>query len=211
AGAFVCGEETALIASIEGHRGTPPPRPPYPAQSGLWGCPTLINNVETFANIVPIIRRGADWYASIGTEKSRGTKVFALAGQIRNTGLIEVPMGTTLRQIVEDLGGGTPDGTPAKAVQTGGPSRGGISGQLFRTPAGDGAPGPNGSAGIRAAAIWRLPRDGSCDCGRRQANWSGITANWRPRLRISVGCPAEPNLSPVVMAASRSSLPIRKR
>ena len=134
AGAFVCGEETALIASIEGHRGTPRPRPPYPAQSGLWGCPTLINNVETFANIVPIIRRGADWYASIGTEKSRGTKVFALAGQIRNTGLIEVPMGTTLRQIVEDLGGGTPDGTPAKAVQTGGPSGGCIPASLFDTP-----------------------------------------------------------------------------
>ena len=102
AGAFVCGEETALMASIEGRRGTPRPRPPYPAESGLWGCPTLINNVETFANVPPIIRKGADWFAAIGTEKSKGTKVFALAGKIRNTGLIEVPMGTTLREIVEE-------------------------------------------------------------------------------------------------------------
>src|SRR6185295_8317148 len=107
-GAFVCGEETALMASIEGKRGMPRPRPPYPAESGLWGFPTLINNVETFANIAPIIRNGAGWFAGIGTEKSKGTKVFALAGQIRNTGLIEVPMGTTLREIVEELGGGAP-------------------------------------------------------------------------------------------------------
>ena len=110
AGAYVCGEETALMASIEGKRGTPHPRPPYPAESGLWGHPTLINNVETYANIAPIIRKGADWFASIGTEKSKGTKVFALAGKIRNTGLIEVPMGTSLKQIVETMGGGVPDG-----------------------------------------------------------------------------------------------------
>lgn len=123
AGAFVCGEETALMASIQGQRGLPRPRPPYPAESGLWGSPTLINNVETFANISAIIRNGADWFASIGTEKSKGTKVFSLTGKIRNTGLIEVPMGTTLRQIVEEIGGGTPEGT-VKAVQTGGPSGG---------------------------------------------------------------------------------------
>jgi bidirectional [NiFe] hydrogenase diaphorase subunit len=134
AGAYVCGEETALMASIEGQRGTPHPRPPYPAASGLWGCPTLINNVETFANIAPIIRQGADWFASIGTEKSKGTKVFALAGKIRNTGLIEVPMGTTLRQIVEEMGGGVPEGKTAKAVQTGGPSGGCIPASAFDTP-----------------------------------------------------------------------------
>jgi bidirectional [NiFe] hydrogenase diaphorase subunit len=133
AGAFVCGEETALMASIEGKRGTPRPRPPYPAESGLWGFPTLINNVETFANIAPIIRNGADWFAGIGTEKSKGTKVFALAGQIRNTGLIEVPMGTTLREIVEELGGGAPNGV-VKAVQTGGPSGGCIPASLLDTP-----------------------------------------------------------------------------
>ncbi|NJL94827.1 MAG: NADH-quinone oxidoreductase subunit NuoF [Anaerolineae bacterium] len=124
AGAFVCGEETALIASIEGKRGNPRPRPPYPAQSGLWGQPTLINNVETFANIVPIIERGAEWYASIGTESSKGTKIFALSGKINNIGLIEVPMGMTLREIVEEIGGGVPDGKAFKAVQTGGPSGG---------------------------------------------------------------------------------------
>jgi bidirectional [NiFe] hydrogenase diaphorase subunit len=134
AGAFVCGEETALMASIEGRRGQPRPRPPFPAESGLWGCPTLINNVETFANIVPIITRGAEWYASLGTEKSKGTKVFALTGKICNNGLIEVPMGITIRQIVEDLGGGTPDGTKIKAVQTGGPSGGCIPAELFDTP-----------------------------------------------------------------------------
>jgi bidirectional [NiFe] hydrogenase diaphorase subunit len=124
AGAFVCGEETALMASIEGQRGQPRPRPPYPAESGLWGSPTLINNVETFANIAPIIREGGDWFASIGTEKSKGTKVFALAGSICNTGLIEVPMGTTLREIIQDIGGGIPEGKAFKAVQTGGPSGG---------------------------------------------------------------------------------------
>jgi bidirectional [NiFe] hydrogenase diaphorase subunit len=133
AGAFVCGEETALMASIEGRRGTPRPRPPYPAERGLWGCPTLINNVETFANIAPIIGNGADWYAGIGTEKSKGTKVFALAGKIRNTGLIEVPMGITLREIVEEMGGGAPEGA-VKAVQTGGPSGGCIPASLFDTP-----------------------------------------------------------------------------
>jgi bidirectional [NiFe] hydrogenase diaphorase subunit len=124
AGAFVCGEETALIASIEGKRGTPRPRPPYPAQEGLWGCPTLINNVETFANIAPIVRNGAAWFAAIGTAKSKGTKVFALAGRVGNTGLIEVPMGITLREILYDIGGGIPDGRGYKAVQTGGPSGG---------------------------------------------------------------------------------------
>jgi bidirectional [NiFe] hydrogenase diaphorase subunit len=134
AGAFVCGEETALMASIEGGRGTPRPRPPYPAEHGLWGFPTLINNVETFANIASIIRNGAEWFATIGTEKSKGTKVFALAGNVRNTGLIEVPMGITLRQIVEDLGGGAPDGGTVKAVQTGGPSGGCIPAGLLDTP-----------------------------------------------------------------------------
>ena len=134
AGAFVCGEETALMASIEGGRGAPRPRPPFPAERGLWGCPTLINNVETFANIVPIITRGADWYASIGTAKSKGTKVFALTGKVRNNGLIEVPMGITLREIVEELGGGATDGGRIKAVQTGGPSGGCIPAQYLDTP-----------------------------------------------------------------------------
>ena len=134
AGAFVCGEETALMASVEGKRGTPRPRPPFPAESGLWGCPTLINNVETFANVPAIIRRGADWFASIGTEKSKGTKVFALAGKIKNTGLIEVPMGTRLRDIVEQMGGGAPDGGRIKAVQTGGPSGGCIPADALDTP-----------------------------------------------------------------------------
>ena len=124
AGAFVCGEETALIASVEGKRGTPRPRPPYPAMSGLFGQPTLINNVETFANVPPIIRNGGAWYAAIGTEKSKGTKVFALAGRIENTGLVEVPMGITLRDIVYNIGGGIPEGRKFKAVQTGGPSGG---------------------------------------------------------------------------------------
>ncbi|MBE9099506.1 NuoF family protein [Vacuolonema iberomarrocanum] len=133
AGAFVCGEETALIQSIEGGRGNPVPRPPYPAEKGLYGCPTLINNVETFANITSIIREGADWYASIGTENSKGTKVFALTGKIRNNGLIEVPMGITLREIVEDMGGGVPDGE-VKAVQTGGPSGGCIPASMLDTP-----------------------------------------------------------------------------
>jgi bidirectional [NiFe] hydrogenase diaphorase subunit len=134
AGAFVCGEETALMASVEGKRGTPRPRPPFPAESGLWGCPTLINNVETFANIAPIIARGPEWYAGFGTEKSKGTKVFALTGKITNNGLIEVPMGITLRQIVEDMGGGAPEGRKIKAVQTGGPSGGCIPAQHLDTP-----------------------------------------------------------------------------
>jgi bidirectional [NiFe] hydrogenase diaphorase subunit len=130
-GAFVCGEETALIASIEGRRGTPRPRPPYPAQAGLWDMPTLINNVETFANIPSIVRRGGDWYASIGTKKSKGTKVFALTGKVRYVGLIEVPMGTTLRQIIYEIGGGVPEGHKFKAVQTGGPSGGCIPEQFL--------------------------------------------------------------------------------
>lgn len=134
AGAFVCGEETALIASIEGKRGSPRPRPPYPAEYGLWGQPTLINNVETYANVAPIIRNGGRWYAQIGTEKSKGTKVFALAGSIVNTGLIEVPMGITLREIIQNIGGGVPDGGQVKAVQTGGPSGGCIPANLLDTP-----------------------------------------------------------------------------
>ena len=134
AGAFVCGEETALMASVEGRRGQPRPRPPFPAESGLFGQPTLINNVETFANIPPILRHGAEWFAGIGTEKSKGTKVFALAGKIQNTGLIEVPMGMALREIVESLGGGAPDGGHIKAVQTGGPSGGCIPAEHLDTP-----------------------------------------------------------------------------
>jgi bidirectional [NiFe] hydrogenase diaphorase subunit len=124
AGAFVCGEETALIASVEGKRGMPRPRPPYPAMEGLFGQPTLINNVETYANIAPILRNGGDWYAQVGTEKSKGTKVFALAGRVENTGLVEVPMGISLREMVFEIGGGIPDGRKFKAVQTGGPSGG---------------------------------------------------------------------------------------
>jgi len=134
AGAFVCGEETALIASIQGGRGTPRPRPPYPAASGLWGCPTLINNVETFANIPAVISRGGDWLSAIGTERSKGTKVFALTGAITNTGLIEVPMGLPLREIVFDIGGGLAPGRRFKAVQTGGPSGGCIPEQLLDMP-----------------------------------------------------------------------------
>lgn len=124
AGAFVCGEETALLNSIMGNRGTPIPRPPFPAEKGLWGRPTLINNVETYANVPPIIRNGGAWYAEIGTEKSKGTKVFALTGKIVNSGMIEVPMGTTLREIIYDIGGGIQGGGEFKAVQTGGPSGG---------------------------------------------------------------------------------------
>ena len=134
AGAFVCGEETALLASIEGKRGTPRPRPPYPAESGLWGHPTLINNVETYANIAPIIRKGSAWFASIGTERSKGTKVFALAGTINNSGLIEVPMGITLRDIIFQIGAGIPNGRRFKAVQTGGPSGGCIPEAFLDTP-----------------------------------------------------------------------------
>ena len=134
AGAFVCGEETALIASIEGKRGTPRPRPPYPAVEGLWDCPTLINNVETFANVPAIIRKGPDWYAELGIGKSKGTKVFALAGRIVNTGLVEVPMGMSLREIVYDIGGGIIDGRPFKAVQTGGPSGGCIPAEHLDMP-----------------------------------------------------------------------------
>ena len=124
AGAFVCGEETALMVSVEGNRGEPRPRPPFPANKGLFGKPTLLNNVETYANITQIIRNGPDWFASMGTEKSKGTKVFALGGKIVNTGLVEVPMGTTLREIVYDMGGGIPKGKQFKAAQTGGPSGG---------------------------------------------------------------------------------------
>jgi NADH:ubiquinone oxidoreductase subunit F (NADH-binding)/(2Fe-2S) ferredoxin/NAD-dependent dihydropyrimidine dehydrogenase PreA subunit len=134
AGAFVCGEETALIASIEGRRGMPRTRPPFPAVAGLWGKPTNINNVETFANIPPIIHRGAGWYASLGTEKSKGTKIFALAGKINNTGLVEVPMGITLEKIIFDVGGGIPGGKKFKAAQTGGPSGGCIPASLLNLP-----------------------------------------------------------------------------
>ena len=134
AGAFVCGEETALIASVEGKRGTPRPRPPYPAAEGLFGQPTLINNVETYANVPPIIRNGGAWYAGIGTEKSKGTKVFALAGRVQNTGLVEVPMGITLREIVFEIGGGIPEARSFKAVQTGGPSGGCIPAEFLDMP-----------------------------------------------------------------------------
>jgi bidirectional [NiFe] hydrogenase diaphorase subunit len=133
AGAFVCGEETALIASIEGKRGTPRPRPPYPAEQGLWGYPTLINNVETYANITPILREGENWFASIGVERSKGTKVFALTGSVKRPGLIEVPMGITLREIVFDIGG-IPEGKHFKAVQTGGPSGGCIPAEYLDIP-----------------------------------------------------------------------------
>ena len=134
AGAFVCGEETALLESIEGKRGQPRVKPPYPAQSGLWGKPTLINNVETYANIAQIILKGAEWYSSIGTETSKGTKVFALGGNVNNIGLVEVPMGTTLREIVYDIGGGIPNGREFKAAQTGGPSGGCIPKEHLDTP-----------------------------------------------------------------------------
>ena len=133
AGAFVCGEETALMTSIEGNRGEPRPRPPYPAVKGLFGCPTVENNVETFANVPQIILRGAEWFASMGTEKSKGTKVFALGGKINNTGLVEIPMGTTLREIIYEIGGGIPNGKKFKAAQTGGPSGGCIPARLIDT------------------------------------------------------------------------------
>ncbi len=134
AGAFVCGEETALLTSIEGNRGEPRPRPPFPAVKGLFGKPTIINNVETLANIAQIILNGADWFASMGTERSKGTKVFALGGKIENTGLVEIPMGTTLREVVEEIGGGVPNGKHFKAAQTGGPSGGCIPAHLIDTP-----------------------------------------------------------------------------
>ncbi len=134
AGAFVCGEETALMTSIEGNRGEPRPRPPFPAVKGLFGKPTVLNNVETYANIPQIILKGVDWFTSMGTEKSKGTKVFALGGKITNTGLVEVPMGTTLREVVEEIGGGIPKGKKFKAAQTGGPSGGCIPASLIDTP-----------------------------------------------------------------------------
>ncbi|MDE5576279.1 MAG: NADH-quinone oxidoreductase subunit NuoF [Oscillospiraceae bacterium] len=134
AGAFVCGEETALMTSIEGNRGEPRPRPPFPAEKGLYGKPTILNNVETYANVPRIILNGAEWFASMGTEKSKGTKVFALGGKINNTGLVEVPMGTTLREVVEEIGGGIPNGKKFKAAQTGGPSGGCIPAQHFDVP-----------------------------------------------------------------------------
>ncbi|NLO99500.1 MAG: NADH-quinone oxidoreductase subunit NuoF [Clostridiaceae bacterium] len=134
AGAFVCGEETALMTSIEGHRGEPRTRPPFPAVKGLWGKPTILNNVETYANIPVILLKGADWFTSIGTEKSKGTKVFAIGGKINNTGLVEIPMGTTLREVVYDIGGGIPKGKKFKAAQTGGPSGGCIPADYIDTP-----------------------------------------------------------------------------
>ena len=134
AGAFVCGEETALMESIEGRRGEPRPKPPFPANRGLFGRPTIINNVETFANVPPIILKGSDWFASMGTEKSKGTKVFALGGKINNTGLVEIPMGTTLREIIYDIGGGIPGGKKFKAAQTGGPSGGCIPAEMLEVP-----------------------------------------------------------------------------
>ena len=134
AGAFVCGEETALMTSIEGNRGEPRPRPPFPAQKGLFGKPTILNNVETYANIPQIILNGPEWFASMGTEKSKGTKVFALGGKIHNTGLVEIPMGTTLREVIEEIGGGIPNGKKFKAAQTGGPSGGCIPAERFDIP-----------------------------------------------------------------------------
>lgn len=134
AGAFVCGEETALMTSIEGNRGEPRPRPPFPAQKGLFGKPTILNNVETYANIPQIILHGAEWFASMGTERSKGTKVFALGGKIHNTGLVEIPMGTTLREVIEEIGGGIPNGKKFKAAQTGGPSGGCIPASHFDIP-----------------------------------------------------------------------------
>ena len=134
AGAFVCGEETALMTSIEGNRGEPRPRPPFPAVKGLFGKPTVLNNVETYANIAQIILKGSKWYSSMGTETSKGTKVFALGGKITNVGLVEIPMGTTLREIIEEIGGGIPNGKKFKAVQTGGPSGGCIPAELIDTP-----------------------------------------------------------------------------
>lgn len=134
AGAFVCGEETALMTSIEGNRGEPRPRPPFPAIKGLFGKPTILNNVETYANIAPIILKGSEWFSSIGTDKSKGTKVFALGGKINNVGLVEVPMGTTIREIVEEIGGGVPNGKKFKAAQTGGPSGGCISADYIDVP-----------------------------------------------------------------------------
>ncbi|WP_432402272.1 NADH-quinone oxidoreductase subunit NuoF [Wukongibacter sp. M2B1] len=134
AGAFVCGEETALLQSIEGKRGMPKPRPPFPAVKGLWDKPTLLNNVETYANVPRIILNGSDWYSSIGTEKSKGTKVFALGGKINNTGLLEIPMGTTLREVIFEIGGGIPNGKKFKAVQTGGPSGGCLKEEHLDTP-----------------------------------------------------------------------------
>ncbi len=134
AGAFVCGEETALMRSIEGNRGEPTPRPPFPAVKGLFNSPTILNNVETYANIAQIILNGPEWYAAIGTEKSKGTKVFALGGKVEHTGLVEIPMGTTLREIVEEIGGGVPDGKKFKAAQTGGPSGGCIPEEHFDVP-----------------------------------------------------------------------------
>jgi len=134
AGAFVCGEETALMASIEGNVGRPRPRPPYPAESGLWGMPTNINNVETWANVPAIIQRGAAWFAGIGTDTSKGTKIFSLVGKIRNTGLVEVPMGITLREVIYDIGGGIPHDKKFKAVQTGGPSGGCLPADLLDSP-----------------------------------------------------------------------------
>ena len=134
AGAFVCGEETALMMSIEGNRGEPRPRPPFPAQKGLFGKPTILNNVETYANIPQIILNGPEWFSSMGTEKSKGTKVFALGGKIHNTGLVEIPMGTTLREVIEEIGGGIPNGKKFKAAQTGGPSGGCIPAEHYDIP-----------------------------------------------------------------------------
>ena len=156
AGAFVCGEETALIHSIEGERGQPRIRPPYPTESGLWGKPTVINNVETFANVPAIINYGAEWFASIGTEKSGGTKVFALAGKVTHTGLVEVPMGTTLREVVYDIGGGVAGGKQLKAIQTGGPAGGCIPAKWLDT-----------------AGRFRHARQGRLDHGQRRHDRPG--------------------------------------
>ena len=162
------------MASVQGERGMPHPRPPYPAESGLWGCPTLINNVETFANVPIIIRKGANWFASIGTEKSKGTKVFALAGKIKNTGLIEVPMGTSLRKIVEEIGGGAPNGAPFSLIPF-------VSGPMFQTSQCVNNPlGASGSSTTKTRLF--VPAGGSSKCKvgftlePSQVNFDGMLA-----------------------------------
>ena len=172
-GAFVCGEETALMVSIEGKRGEPRCRPPYPAVKGLFGKPTILNNVETYANIPMIILRGAEWFSSIGTEKSKGTKVFAVGGKINNTGLVEIPMGTTLREIIYDIGGGIPNGKEFKAAQTGGPSGGCIPASKLDIPIDQ---TPNSPECIRCGDCRRAcPHGAICTANRRAARPFGKT------------------------------------
>ncbi len=204
AGAFVCGEETALMASIMGRRGQPVPRPPYPAERGLWGKPTLINNVETFGNIAPIIFNGAEWFAGIGTEKSKGTKIFALAGNVDTTGLIEVPMGITLREIVYDIGGGIPDGYAFKAAQTGGPSGGCIPAQYLDTPvdyeslgALGSIMGSGGLSSWTSAAAWRTSPSTSSSSVWTRAAASACPAAWA-RCRCTASWSASRTAAPTL-------------